>query len=225
MAAQRQQRQGGPPSRRSSFPSPSVLYLLLQDIAFFYLAMAVVAMAVLPWSLFKLCFAISDACRQPQLIPLTRIQKLKLAQNQAAKAAAASAAGGVGVIGAPAPVTVQPQGSPSAGEDGAAAAAAAKSNAAASGLTQENLKPPAPWFSCGNVTLALLWVLFIFMLLQIPSFKNENLASFKPFEILGVDPKAGDDEIKKVDEPSAAARAALARWIQCGALGARMRAY
>jgi len=61
----------------------------------------------------------------------------------------------------------------------ASAATLAQSNAAASGLTQESLRPPTPWLTPGNIVLALLWVLFIFMLLQIPSFSSENLAKVR----------------------------------------------
>ena len=165
---------------------------VFDDIAFFYLAMAVVATAVLPWSAFKLGFAIHAALQKPQLIPLTRIQKLKQQQNIAAKAAAAAAASSSGAV------TVQPAGSPSASSSSSSSSFLDKSNAAASGLTQESLRPSKPWLSCGNVTLALLWVLFFYMLLQIPSFSQENLASFKPYDILGIDSKANDDEIKKV---------------------------
>ncbi len=144
---------------------------VFDDVAFFYLAMAVVAMAVLPWTLIKGGFALYHALQKPQLIPLTRIQKLKLAQSQAA-------AGGKDNVTSGA-VTVQPAGS--AVDDPDAAAALAKSNAAASGLTQENLRPAAPWLSCGNITLALLWLVLLLMLVQIPSYSDQNLAKFDPF--------------------------------------------
>ena len=172
------------------------------DIAFFYLAMAVVAMAVLPWSLVKLGFWIHESLQSPQLIPLTRIQKLKLQQTNAAKANGAAA--GAAVVGET--VNVQPAGASSSSSSSSSAlldpVTAQKSAAAASGLTQENLRPSKPWLSCGNITLALLWVLFLYMLLQIPSFQSENLASFKPYEILGLPTEGGkstatDEEIKR----------------------------
>lgn len=167
--------------------------------------MAVVAMSVLPWSAFKLGFYIRDSLRSPQLIPLTRIQKLKAQQIQAANAAAMKAGGGAAVVGET--VNVQPAGASSSSSSSSSSAlldpvTASKSNAAASGLTQENLRPAKPWLSCGNVTLALLWLLFLYMLLQIPSFQHENLASFKPYEILGLPTEGGkstatDEEIKR----------------------------
>jgi len=156
---------------------------VFDDIAFFYLALAVVAAAVLPWSLFKLFFFARELVRPAQMVPLTRIQKLKLAQSQAAGGAAGAAA------------VQSAAGSPDGGV--ASAAALAKSNAAAAGLTQESVRPPRPWLSVGNVVLLLLWVLFLFMLLQIPSFSSENLASFDPYAILKLDKTATAAQIKK----------------------------
>lgn len=150
-------------------------YEIFDDIAFFYLAISIVAMAVIPWSCFKLGSTIYETTRKPELIPLTRIQKLKLAQEKLKKETNVAVK----------PIT-----------DGATTTPSA-SAAAASGLTQENLRPPKPWFTCANITLLLLWVLFFYMLLQIPNFKEQNLATFKPYEILGLEPKASDEEIKR----------------------------
>jgi hypothetical protein len=132
----------------------------------------------LPWSLLKAGFAVHRALQKPQMVPLTRIQKLKLAQAQASGSGSGGAAAASGSV-----THVQPadgagasSSSSSSSSSIASAATLAQSNAAASGLTQESLRPPTPWLTPGNIVLALLWVLFIFMLLQIPSFSSENLA-------------------------------------------------
>lgn len=162
-------------------------YEIFDDIAFFYLAMSCIAMAVLPWSCLKLGFFLWESVQKPQLIPLTRIQKLKLAQAKINGTSATTSN----------TLTVQP--AAGTGEVGTSTPhSSAASAAAASGLTQESLKPAKPWITCGNITLFILWILFIWMIFQIPSFRSENLASFKPYDILGIEPKATDDQIKKV---------------------------
>src|SRR4051812_31208375 len=79
---------------------------VFDDIAFFYLALAVCAVAVLPWSAFRLYWALHGLLVKPQLVPLTRIQKLK----RAAALSGAAGAGKAPAVGAGGTLTVQPAG-------------------------------------------------------------------------------------------------------------------
>jgi len=177
-------------------------YEFFDDVAFFYLALAIVAAATLPWSAVKLGRCIWSAVQKPQLIPLTRIQKLRLQQQQQKQGqqgvnGAQSGSGGA--------VTVQPAGSrasastSSSSSDAQTPQASSATLAAASGLTQESLQPAKPWLSAGNIVLACLWLIFLLMLAQIPSMQHSQLTSFQPYEVLGLDAKANptDEEIKR----------------------------
>jgi preprotein translocase subunit Sec63 len=49
-----------------------------------------------------------------------------------------------------------------------------------------------------NCVLVLLWLLLLYLMWQMPSFQTKDLAQFKPYEVLGVEKDAPEDEIKRV---------------------------
>lgn len=124
---------------------------VFDDVAFFYLATALLAIAVLPWTAFKVWKYSNDK---------KRAQKKETLKNSAEAKK----------------IPHDPK------------------NLDCECVVCERLrssieakKPKESLFSFGNITLAILWLLFIYLLFLLPTFQSAQLQSFKPYEILGID--------------------------------------
>jgi len=53
------------------------------------------------------------------------------------------------------------------------------------------------YFKIRYLVLAAFWVLYIYLWIQLPNYQTEELTTFQPYEILGVDSAATDAELKK----------------------------